>query len=412
MASRMMSLATFAVVAFMMIQTSYAVDAKFEFRTAADATVWGLELQKLKQDYTSTSDPKAQAAAKANVEAMSKQFRAKYEIRWSDQEAAGRLAAFTDNLWKIADINVQSTKAGWWGALTKFSDRTFEQFTAEKLMKVGTPSLVGTIFKFVFRLFDTVDWDAKNKVTPVKDQKSCGSCWAYAAAASLESRYLIKKGLLASSATNINLAEQQLVDCVRSPRTSTTGALYNSGGCSGGWSQEAFDYARKYNVTFEPSYPYTATNGVCKQRPLTATGAVAQSLKQDVPNPGYFTVTPNNVTALKAAVAYTPTVFYFRVENPFQFYSGGVFSTPCASTNINHAMLIYGYWSSILPGSTNYWMIKNSWGTGWGIGGKAKILMQSSGSGLCTAQKYAYLPNDNSFLVPSPLIVGRKMLDA
>ena len=70
-----------------------------------------------------TADPKAQAAAKANVEAMSKQFRARYELRWSDQEAAGRLAAFTDNLWKIGDINVKSTKAGWWGALTKFSDR-------------------------------------------------------------------------------------------------------------------------------------------------------------------------------------------------------------------------------------------------------------------------------------------------
>ena len=124
----------------------------------------------------------------------------------------------------------------------------------------------------------------------------------------------------------MNLAEQQLVDCVKSPRTSTTGAAYASGGCGGGWSQEAMDYARKYNVTFEPNYAYTASNGVCKQKASTPTGGVATALKQDVPDPGYYVVPPANLTAWKNAIQYTPAVFYFRVESPFQFYSGKYFS--------------------------------------------------------------------------------------
>ncbi len=157
----------------------------------------------------------------------------------------------------------------------------------------------------------------------------CGSCWAFAAAAALESRYLIKKGLNAAT-NNINLSEQQLVDCVRSPRTNTAGAAYNSGGCGGGWSTEAMDYVRKYNVTMETSYtPYTATNGVCKQQVLTLTGNLASSLKQNNPDPGYYAVKSSNVTALKQAIKYTPLAFYMRVEGGFQLYSGGVYSTPC-----------------------------------------------------------------------------------
>lgn len=59
-------------------------------------------------------------------------------------------------------------------------------------------------------------------------------------------------------------------------------------------------------------------------------------------------------------------------------------------------------------------MVKNSWGTGWGVGGKAKILMQTSpiiNTGLCSAHKYAYLPNDNIYMVPLLIIpnpIGKK----
>jgi C1A family cysteine protease len=154
----------------------------------------------------------------------------------------------------------------------------------------------------------------------------------------------------------------------------------------------------------EASYPYTASNGICRQRVLTSTGGLAKSLKQSIPNPGYYQVKANNVTALKQAVRYTPLAFYMRVEGAFHLYSGGIFNTPCTGANINHAMLIYGWYSPILVGSQPYWLVKNSWGTGWGEGGKIKIKMDMSSSGnnagLCSMHKYAYYPNDLSFYVP------------
>lgn len=405
-----MRLATFALVAFALFHTSYAIEARYQFESAEEAFKWGLELQQLKQAYMNESDTSTQEEAKKQVDLLSMEFQSHYKARWPEEEQERRLAAFTDNLWLLADINLKATKSDWWGALTEYSDRTFDEFSAEKLMKIDPPRRISNLFKVKYRFTDSVDWDAKGKLTAVKNQASCGSCWAFAAAAALESRYLIKKGLIAATNPSVDLAEQQLVDCVSSPRTSTTGAAYASGGCGGGWSQEALDYARKFNVTFETSYPYTATNGVCSQRVLTPTGGSATALKQSAPNPGYYQVMPNNVTAMKAAVRYTPTVFYFRVESGFQLYSGGVYSTPCTNTAINHAMLLYGYWTSILPGSTPYWMVKNSWGTSWGASGKAKILMQTSpvvNAGLCTAHTYSYLPNDNSNLVPL-IFIGKK----
>ena len=225
-----------------------------------------------------------------------------------------------------------------------------------------------------------------------------------AANAALESRYLIKKGLT-SPAYTINLSEQQLLDCVSSPRTSTAGTAYSSGGCGGGWSQEAFDYVRKYNVTFTANYPYNAVNGVCKQRATTSSGLTATALKQLTPDPGYYQVTSANVTAMKIAVGYTPIVFYMRVEGAFHLYSGGVFSTACSGANINHAMLIYGYNIPALVTQTPYWKVKNSWGsTGWGESGKIKIKMDTSASninnGICSMHVYSYYPNDNSQLFP------------
>lgn len=53
------------------------------------------------------------------------------------------------------------------------------------------------------------------------------------------------------------------------------------------------------------------------------------------PSPGWGSVA-QKVSTIKTAVKYTPLAFYMRVEAPFQAYNGGVFTTACAGTNINH----------------------------------------------------------------------------
>lgn len=68
-----------------------------------------------------------------------------------------------------------------------------------------------------------VDW--RSKMNPVKNQGQCGSCWSFAATATIEGRYAIKHG------SKVTLSEQQMVDC-------TTGC----NGCSGGWASTALQY--------------------------------------------------------------------------------------------------------------------------------------------------------------------------
>merc|ERR1712046_462268 len=90
--------------------------------------------------------------------------------------------------------------------------------------------------------------------TPVKDQGSCGSCWTFGGAESVESAWAIENGEL------YVLSEQQYVDCVNSDLGCTDDA-----GCNGGWSFDVYDYLTKYNAMLESDYPYTAETGTaCK----------------------------------------------------------------------------------------------------------------------------------------------------
>lgn len=72
---------------------------------------------------------------------------------------------------------------------------------------------------------EAVDWRDKGAVNKVQNQGSCGSCWAFAATATVEASHFIK------SAKLIKLSEQQLVDCAD-----------NCQGCNSGWWDDAYDY--------------------------------------------------------------------------------------------------------------------------------------------------------------------------
>ncbi|XP_055307808.1 cathepsin L-like, partial [Sitodiplosis mosellana] len=87
-----------------------------------------------------------------------------------------------------------------------------------------------------------VDWRNKGAVTEVKDQKQCGSCWAFASVGAIESHYFIKTGHL------LSLSEQNLVDCSQS---------YGNLGCDGGLAVDAFKYIIDHGIDAETSYPYS-----------------------------------------------------------------------------------------------------------------------------------------------------------
>ena len=80
----------------------------------------------------------------------------------------------------------------------------------------------------------------------------------------------------------------------------------------------------------------------------------------------------NNPHALKAAVARQPIAIAIQANQlAFQLYSGGVLTEKCG-TQLDHGVLIAGYGTE---NYTDYWLIKNSWGSHWGETGYIKICL-------------------------------------
>ena len=177
---------------------------------------------------------------------------------WSPEERAYRATVINAN---FATAKAATTESVTYG-LTRFSFQTFDEFSAAHLglgVKPASPQeapLVGprglrprasstrsptrTAAGLSGGEF-TVDWRAAGNVAVVKDQGSCGSCYAFSAVAAIEAAVAIKTGLLAT------LSEQELVDCSGS---------YGNAGCGGGWMSPCFAYAKDNGgLSTQTDYP-------------------------------------------------------------------------------------------------------------------------------------------------------------
>jgi len=131
---------------------------------------------------------------------------------------------------------------------------------------------------------------------------------------------------------------------------------------------DAYTYLMSAKAYLEKDWPYTAANGKC---------TYDESKASDVTLKSYVCVQPQTPIAMKDAVA----ISIDAGSDVFQNYSGGVLDSEECGISTNHAVSIVGYGTEKLSG-LEYWLVRNSWGTSWGVDGFVKIAI-TEGDGIC-----------------------------
>ncbi|CAL1271802.1 unnamed protein product, partial [Larinioides sclopetarius] len=223
-----------------------------------------------------------------------------------------------------ADLMKHSFRIG----LNHFSDRLMHEYVGMNGLKVVNRPRNKTFSSYFLapenvNIPDSVDWRKEGFVTEVKDQKDCGSCWAFSATGSLEGQHKRKTGKL------LSLSEQNLVDC---------STLDGNSGCDGGVVDYAFDYIKHHGIDTENSYPYMGKDQECNFKKQNVGATLT----------GYVDIPTSDEEALKKAVATVgPVSVAINAKGyGFMFYKSGVYDvSDCDPKNLNHGVLVVGYGS-------------------------------------------------------------------
>lgn len=199
-------------------------------------------------------------------------------------------------------------------------------------------------------------WVQRNKVTPVKYQGICGSCWAFTSVAVVEANYLIRRNM------NLDLSEQHILDCAEAPDPAYGGSVKSRAGtCQGGWYGPVFEYLRTNSAALESRIPYKYREATCLPAGATQYKIIAWGyVRSDAGIP--------SVEEMKQALCkYGPIAACVKVTPALQAYRSGIFDefAPCyGEQDINHAITIVGW-----DDRKKAYLVKNSWGTQWGENG-------------------------------------------
>jgi C1A family cysteine protease len=183
------------------------------------------------------------------------------------------------------------------------------------------------------------DWRTQGKVTPVKAQ-ICGTCWDFTSMGAYEGSYAIRNNVL------IDASEQYNLNCA------------SAGDCSGGWWMPVFDHLMSNGTATEAADPFTGNDTLsCPSGTSTPYRASAWGFVGS----DYAKIPP--VADIKQALCdHGPLAIAVMADGPFISYTGGVFDETDQHFDwINHGVTLIGW-----DNSKGAWLIKNSWGVGWG----------------------------------------------
>jgi C1A family cysteine protease len=226
--------------------------------------------------------------------------------------------------------------------IEQFVEANQAALMADALTDVGAPAA-----------YDLRNVGGKNFVTPVQDQKNCGSCVAFGTVATVESRLRVQRN---DPNLNVNLSEAHLFFCYGRAQGAT---------CSTGWwPQKAFDAFKSGGVADEACYKYD--DGLAKK---DCSGRCSDWANRVTKITGYTDLTkkPGEIKKWISGKK-GPVSACFIVYSDFMSYKGGIYKHVTGSQLGGHCVTIVGYNDS--PG---YWICKNSWGTNWGESGFFRI---------------------------------------
>jgi C1A family cysteine protease len=218
------------------------------------------------------------------------------------------------------------------------------------------------------------NWCAQGKVTSVKDQNPCGTCWAFGTTSVLESAVLRQQGV------THNFSEQSVALCVDRAWT----YMYDGGDdpcMAGGNSFKASEVFIRKGAVQESCNPYNTSLLNCDGSCLCDTCPAVKRVSQY----RYVTGDQSQTALIKSALYdHGPTTMAFYYD-PAHVHSDPTYGTvyDCSTcTGANHLVSIVG-WNDAVPqpesGGTGAWLVKNSWGTGWGNNGYCWLAYDSSG---------------------------------
>lgn len=281
------------------------------------------------------------------------QFIISYNKIYEDSEFFNKYNIFKNNYDQIQFFNSQNntyklgineyadlTQDEWNNKLNAFGFNTDNSCPDYEFKNIETP--------------DSIDWRDAGIVPPIRDQGSCGSCWAFAITGATESTWIQTLDISGmNNLTEFYLSPQQLIDC---------SSDYGNAGCSGGYIDYTFRYIIDNGICLDSDYQYIAeSNELC----LECRTVVKLTNCYEIPE--------GNQLVLKEAVSIRPVVIGVEADNfVFQFYQSGIITGSDCGTSMNHAILIIGYGEDEET-NIKYWIVKNSWGTSWGEDGYVRI---------------------------------------